>query len=151
MDLAELDAKTVCEFRAGMDALRGMQVLFCTGKLVHIPLRYSNKYMFYPKSHKLCSDQIHHPTLHVALYLTSQLDCNGSFNSEHWGLRFASTCYGLWSTCRDRVGWNMFARIGVRLFPRYKWPWPLCPSNRDWCDVQQTVRYVKYSLVIRRI
>ena len=137
-----MDLKTVCVFRAGMDALPGMQVLFSTGKLVHIPLRYSDKYMFYPKSHKLCPDQIHHPTLPVAHSSTSQIDCNGALNSEHCGLRFASTCYGICSNCRDRVGWNMFARIGVRLLPWYKWPWPLFPSNRDWCHVQQTVRFV---------
>ena len=95
--------------------------------------------------------KFHHPTLRVALYLTSQLDCNGALNSEHCGLRFTSICYGRWSTRRDRVGWNMFARIGVRLFPRYKWPWLLCPSNRDWYNVQQIVRYVNYSLVIWRI
>lgn len=147
MDLAMI----VCEFRAGMDALRGMQLLFSTGKLVYIPLRYNNKYMLYPKSHKLCSDQIHHPTLRVTLYLTSQIDCNGAFNSERCGLRFASTCYGLWSTCRDRVGWNMFARIRVRLSSRYKWPWPLSPSNRDCYNVLRTVRYVICSFVIRRI
>ena len=98
-----------------------------------------------------CFDQFTILTLRIALYLIPQNDCNGALNSEHCGLRFTSTCRCLWSTCRDGVDWNMFARIGVRLFPRYKWPWLLFPSNSDWCNIQPNVRYVNYPLVIQRI
>ena len=47
MDSSQDRCKTVCELRAGMDDLRGMQLLFSMRKLVHIPLRYSNKYLTY--------------------------------------------------------------------------------------------------------
>ena len=67
MDLAKMDAELFCEFRAGMDALRGMQLLFSMGRLIHIPLRHNNKYMFYPKSHIALtnSSSLHYASLSI--------------------------------------------------------------------------------------
>lgn len=110
-----------------------------------------NKYMFYPKKSQALLSPYSSSYSAVALCLTSRLNCNGPLYYEHWGLRFVFTCYGLWSICRNRVGSNMFARTGVRLFPWYKRLGHLCPSNGDWFHVQPNVRYVNDSSVVRRI